>query len=63
MAKVTNEQRVKYQEHITFYKKKLEELEKEIKTLKLAVIKEAANVAPYTQVKIAKLQLQEIGIY
>ena len=34
MAKVTNEQRVKYQEHIAFYKKKLEELEKEIKTLK-----------------------------
>ena len=33
MAKVTNEQRVKYQEHISFYKKKLEELEKEIKTL------------------------------
>ena len=63
MAKVTNEQRVKYQEHIAFYKKKIEELEKEIKTLKLQVLKEPAEVASYTQIKIAKLLLQEIGIY
>ena len=63
MAKVTNEQRVKYQEHIAFYKKKLEELEKEIKTLKLQIVKEPAEVASYAQIKIAKLLLQEIGIY
>lgn len=63
MAKVTNEQRIKYQEHIAFYKKKIEDLEKEIKTLKLKAASEAPEIASYTQVKTAKLLLQEIGIY
>lgn len=63
MAKVTNEQRVKYQEHIAFYKKKIEELEKVIKTLKIKVVSEPQETASYTQVKIAKLLLQEIGIF
>lgn len=61
MAKITEDQRVRYQERIRFYKNKIEEAEKEQKALKLEVLKNPNR--SYLEIKIAELSLLQISIY
>ena len=62
MAKITQEQRSIYQQSIKIYKNNIEEIRKEINTLKIIALKDKEN-EPKLRFKMANLILNLIRVF